>query len=157
MATKIITGNSAGTANSKFVVKLSIDTNPVFTTSGYKIKYKVLVDVTEGNFQNTVLTLGYSGKTITINSGPNTVHTSSERETSVIAYGTNCTITTTAYYTGGSGTKYESKVTYTTSTPPGTVKVYNGGWKNAVPYVYYNNKWNIATPMVYKSGWVTPL
>ena len=157
MATTTVTGNSAGTANSKFVVKLVVNTDPVYTTSGFKLKYKVQVWVTEGNFQNTNLTLGYSGSTIVINSGPKMVHESSERETSTFAYGKNGTITTSAYYTGGSGTKYTSTVTFTTSTPPGTMKVYKGEWKNAIPYVYYNGKWNQALPMVYySSAWRTP-
>ncbi len=35
----------------------------------------------------------------------------------------------------------------------GGVRVYNGGWKTATPYVYHNGAWVKATPYVYNSGW----
>ena len=35
----------------------------------------------------------------------------------------------------------------------GGVRVYNGGWKTATPYVYYNGQWVRATPYIYNGGW----
>jgi len=35
----------------------------------------------------------------------------------------------------------------------GGVRIYNGGWTTATPYVWHNGQWVKATPYVYNGGW----
>lgn len=144
-------GSEATTGNSTF--RIILYTEPTYNTSNYTIKYYYVVEVTKGNFQGTILDASWGSVSITLN-GVGIAHTSSVYSTTV-NYGSTKTFSPYATYTGGSGTTYTSRLSYTAQQQ--CIKIYDGSaWKSAIPWVYDGSTWKNAIPWVYDgSKWTS--